>query len=1051
MPLQDAAAAAAQKRKSVGETRRESAKANLTNLKSPKSPALPGGGGTTPRSPFGKKPSTGGESPQEMQLSVSSLAGTQGRRSVGFNQQLNQSIGRQSPTTPSGSPGPTGSPRKRRVSMKKNERGEDGEGVVEETNNVKVFLRVRPFNQREIDIHNAHYDSFLRSIIDMPEGPDGQVHFLEKVRNDEDDEDEYHTAEIFDFDRCMWSIYPEQQPYDHEFCTQFKLYDHMGAPALANAWKGFNTCIFAYGQTGAGKTHTMMGHFAAANGELTGDPGVIPLLCRELYESISKKREEVETRNIITVTYETELCAYEIYNERVRDLFFTHTAGRRAKDELKVRKHPLDGPFVDGISKLNPKTWEECIKDIEDGNAQRTTGATAMNSESSRSHSVFQIKFTQVETSIPQERYEKPVTNRKYSVINLIDLAGSERNKKSQAAGERLIEATNINLSLTTLKRVIDALVYNSQNRHQPKQVPYRDSVLTMLLSHSLGGNSKTMMVACVSPHYDNSEETLNTLRYASQARRIVNLVRVNEDTKARQNLLLKEKLASLQEELQRQAADGYTPKQLQELEDEIRIGQDALAAQEEELKRIQAEKDEEVEKRYQQAFQHSFQMVVMRKQKEKAQREAQELEKLQKERTQNEEQIAAIKREASNLRRAHEENKVKESKLRAEIESASKAKEETLAKAYGIQWVEKQRRIAVEKDMSKKVKEMEENHRLEMEAVMETAAKEYGAISDLLTSKEEEAVILNKEVSELRDLSSRNEQEAATQEAKAKEYRDRLHKAENDYNAHVAEMEYKHKLEMESTKSRLTVENEDLRRRLDELSRRSRENEEAIRKEALEKREKLEFALKRDITRCQEESERRRRGEEESNLERLDELRAQNYEEKKKMKADHEKEIRDLHKKYTAQLQEYKEKIDDQISVLNDVTRREIKYRELAHQLESALERTPADDARAGCSADLCQFLNLARSYSAQLTSFPINRASVARAAMPVSAFVSEAPPCVGAIPTEEPWQSPHSNDSPLPPSANASRSPNRRTRRTGKRSSSASPNNRKGSMSPK
>ena len=439
------------------------------------------------------------------------------------------SKGRASPTSPAGK---DGSPRKRRVSVRGGDNNEDT------NSNVQVFLRVRPFNEREMNIHYENSDAMLRSIIDMPGGANGQVHFLEKTRRDDDDE--YLTAEIFDFDKCMWSITPEQQPYDHEFTSQSAVFDHMGVPALTNAWKGFNTCIFAYGQTGAGKTHTMMGVFDCDNGELGGYPGVIPHLCRDLYLSIEERKREVQEKKVITVSYETELCAYEIYNERVRDLFYTHTPGRKAKDELRVRKHPLEGPFVDGISKLTPETWEECINDVVEGNAQRTTGETAMNSESSRSHSVFQIKFTQVETSIPQERFEKPVTNRKYSVINLIDLAGSERNKKSKAAGERLVEATNINLSLTTLKRVIDALVHNSHNRANPKQVPYRDSVLTMLLSHSLGGNSKTTMVACVSPHYDNSEETLNTLRYASQARRIVNVVRVNEDSKAKQNLLLK-------------------------------------------------------------------------------------------------------------------------------------------------------------------------------------------------------------------------------------------------------------------------------------------------------------------------------------------------------------------------------------------------------------------------------------------------------------------------------------------------------------------------------
>ena len=520
MPDPSSVAAAAARRKSAntGEPRRESQGKQISQLRSPKSPGL---------SPGFDAGSPGDE------LTPS---GAQHRRSVGFSGTM-QGPGRQSPTSPAGSPS-TASPKKRRISAAK-KRDEDGQDD-DSSNNVKVFLRVRPFNQRELKIHEEHYDSMLRSIIDMPAGQEGPINFLEKIGSG-DDED-YAVSEVFDFDKGLWSITPEQQPYDFEYATQRNVFNEMGQPALDNAWKGFNTCIFAYGQTGAGKTHTMMGRFSYSDGELLDDPGVIPLLCRGLYDSIEAKRKEDEGKEnkLSVITYETELMAYEIYNERVRDLFYFHTPGRKAKDELKVRKHPTEGTFVDGITKLKPETWETCISDVEAGNSGRTVGATAMNSESSRSHSIFQIKFTQVETSIPQARFEKPVINRKYSIINLIDLAGSERNKKSQAAGERLVEATNINLSLTTLKRVIDALVHNGLNAKHPVQIPYRDSVLTMLLSHSLGGNSKTTMVACVSPHYDNCEETLNTLRYASQARRIVNIVRVNEDSKARQNLLLK-------------------------------------------------------------------------------------------------------------------------------------------------------------------------------------------------------------------------------------------------------------------------------------------------------------------------------------------------------------------------------------------------------------------------------------------------------------------------------------------------------------------------------
>jgi len=584
--------------------------------------------------------------------------------------------------------------------------GEDGEQAV------KVMLRVRPFNAREQRIHEEKSDSYLRSVVEMPKGMDaGAVNFLER---DHQQADEYRIAEIFQFDKAFWSIPLEDHPYNFNFSSQTVVYENMGVPALRNAWSGYNTCIFAYGQTGSGKTHTMMGPFSYEDGsdDMQGEPGVIPRLCQELYQEIEKKRREQEVENPlrrIKISFETELCAYEIYNERVRDLFYSHTPGREPGEELKVRKHPTDGPFVDKISKLQPKSWQDCLRMIEEGNSGRTVGATAMNADSSRSHSVFQIKFTQTETSIPQDKFEKPVHNNRYSVINLIDLAGSERNKKSLATGDRLIEASNINLSLTTLKRVIDTLVHNSTYRFNPKQVPYRDSVLTMLLSHSLGGNSKTMMVACVSPHYDNQEETLNTLRYASAARKIVNIVKANEDSQAKQNLMLKEQLQMLRDQLEQNTGEAseLSEEELAELQDQIKLGQEQLLRRQEELQkaeeeaeRLQRQKQDEQNKRYQAAFQHSFQMVILKKQKDEATSLAQGAEDLRdradaaKRARQTLEQT---EKEAEELRKAaaEKEQEVEEyaRRLKAEMQREQQERERVLKIAYGQVYVEQQRR----------------------------------------------------------------------------------------------------------------------------------------------------------------------------------------------------------------------------------------------------------------------------------------------------------------------------------------------------------------------
>eukprot|EP01061_Rhynchopus_euleeides_P024149 TRINITY_DN38_c0_g2_i1.p1 TRINITY_DN38_c0_g2~~TRINITY_DN38_c0_g2_i1.p1 ORF type:complete len:1023 (+),score=472.43 TRINITY_DN38_c0_g2_i1:111-3179(+) len=946
--------------------------------------------------------------------------------------------GRASPTLP---PGQAGSPRKRRVSVVKGADGEDS------NSNVKVFLRVRPFNTREIRIHGEHNDSMLRSIIDMPDGPHGMVHFMERLKNDEDGDEEFVSKETFEFDRGLWSITEEQQPYKHEFCDQENVFEYMGSPALAQAWKGFNTCIFAYGQTGAGKTHTMMGHFTCTDGQLTGHPGVIPHLCKELYRSIETRQAEANEKKVITLAYETELCAYEIYNEKVRDLFYTHTPGRKAKDELRVRKHPLDGPFVDGISKLSPESWEDCIADIEEGNAQRTTGATAMNAESSRSHSVFQIKFTQIETSIPQERFEKPVTNRKYSVINLIDLAGSERNKKSQAAGERLVEATNINLSLTTLKRVIDALVHNSkaEHRNNPKQIPYRDSILTHLLSHSLGGNSKTTMVACVSPHYDNAEETLNTLRYASQARRIVNVVRVNEDSKAKQNLLLKEQLAQLQDELTQRKEGDFSPAEIAALEDEIRAGQDTLKQHEEEAKRLRQEKDDEVEKRYQQAFQHSFQMVVMRKQKEKALMEAanakklgEEAKRFNQEKEETEKKLALMKRDQSNLRRVYEQTKSEKERYEAERESA-------LTKAYGLQWIEKQKRILAERNATKALTEAEQLHRVELEAVIDQAAKQCEDLKHGLGKKDDEIDTLQSEVEALRDTAHRAAQDCKTAEAKVEEYQTQCQRIEEVNAKKLRDFEYRSRLDFDENRNKLQVQIESLQRQLEEQRIRYTHQEEVLVRENEERKRMMDFTTKNEIKRSSEESERRRRTQNGEWEDKLTEAHKAHYEEVRDIKIAHKREMEQTTAQYEAKLAEYREKIEDQIQVLEEVKKREVKYSQLAHQLESAIDRKAAGDIAAGSSPDLRDFLDLVRSYTTQLTSFPINRAKVERASLPVSAFVSQAPPMVGGY-EDSSWQDPALAGTTGSNGFNASRtsmsrSPTRRRNKSSGRKSEGSP----------
>jgi hypothetical protein len=483
--------------------------------------------------------------------------------------------------------------------------------------NVSVCIRVRPFNRRELELQKASGEAYVRSVIEMPDGIGGKVVMLRK-----DDQGQYNVVEEMKFTKSFWSISEEQQPYPFDPITQEDVFETIGVPVLKYAFAGFNNCVFAYGQTGSGKTHTMMGHVECTDGEFGALTGIIPRLCKDLFDRVERKLECAEEG--IVKTIDIKLSAIEIYNEQVRDLFWRNKPGRGKTTVLKVRKHPTEGAFVDDLSTMQPKSWEEALKYIDQGTSERTVAATLMNDESSRSHSVFQITLTQSETvhvrsDNPDDRYSKPVTNTRVSKINLVDLAGSERVKKSGAQGQNLKEAATINLSLSTLKKVIETLVANSKEANAKRHVivPFRESTLTLLLSHSLGGNSKTSMVACASPHHDNQEETLLTLRYASLTRGIVNHTKVNEDDAAKQALALKHKILALQKRLE----DGED-EEAEELKDQLELGQDSLKQLERDnvrlerkAKEVQGQTKHEESARFAAAFYNSVKMVMLQQQ----------------------------------------------------------------------------------------------------------------------------------------------------------------------------------------------------------------------------------------------------------------------------------------------------------------------------------------------------------------------------------------------------------------------------------------------------
>ncbi|KAL6447845.1 hypothetical protein ACFW04_000152 [Cataglyphis niger] len=381
---------------------------------------------------------------------------------------------------------------------------------------VKVAVRVRPFNHREISRQ-------AQCIIDMT----GSTTSIVNPKATPGSKD---AVKSFNYDYSYFSM----DPNDDNYSSQLMVYKDIGEEMLEHAFEGYNVCIFAYGQTGAGKSYTMMGK------QEDGQEGIIPQICKDLFRKISYTSNE-------RLKYSVEVSYMEIYCERVRDLLNPKNRGN-----LRVREHPLYGPYVEDLSKLAVLSYEDIHDLIDEGNKARTVAATNMNETSSRSHAVFTIFFTQ-----QQQDCATGLMTEKVSKISLVDLAGSERADSTGAKGTRLKEGANINKSLTTLGKVISALAeIATKKKKKADFIPYRDSVLTWLLRENLGGNSKTAMIAAISPADINYDETLSTLRYADRAKQIVCKAVVNEDANARLIRELKEEIQKLRELLKQEGID---------------------------------------------------------------------------------------------------------------------------------------------------------------------------------------------------------------------------------------------------------------------------------------------------------------------------------------------------------------------------------------------------------------------------------------------------------------------------------------------------------------
>eukprot|EP00930_Biecheleria_cincta_P061592 TRINITY_DN47157_c0_g1_i1.p1 TRINITY_DN47157_c0_g1~~TRINITY_DN47157_c0_g1_i1.p1 ORF type:complete len:951 (-),score=192.66 TRINITY_DN47157_c0_g1_i1:14-2866(-) len=317
------------------------------------------------------------------------------------------------------------------------------------------------------------------------------------------------------------SAEPRSFTFDYGYgieATQQQVQEDLGQNLLASAIDGYNSCLFAYGQTGAGKSWSITGDRSHEESR-----GLLPRISESLVKSLSTDANTKEFQI---------LCTYlEIYQEKMRDLMV------KESPLLEVRKHPVQGVFVPGLTGVNVKNYDDIEAVLDTGNSHRQIAATAMNASSSRSHAVFTMNVTQ---TLQDGRS-------RCSQLHIVDLAGSERQKKTAAEGDRLKEGAMINQSLTVLGQVIFALAGQATSK-KVQHVPFRNSKLTYLLSDSLSGNSRTVMIAAVSPAASNTEETLNTLRFAQSVKKIKTTVSKNEVQSTNKDVMI--------QQLQQQVAD---------------------------------------------------------------------------------------------------------------------------------------------------------------------------------------------------------------------------------------------------------------------------------------------------------------------------------------------------------------------------------------------------------------------------------------------------------------------------------------------------------------
>uniref|UniRef100_A0A1I8A6U4 Kinesin-like protein n=1 Tax=Steinernema glaseri TaxID=37863 RepID=A0A1I8A6U4_9BILA len=332
--------------------------------------------------------------------------------------------------------------------------------------------------------------------------------------------------------------------FDHVFdlaCNQFSIYDSCVKSLVTGLFEGFNATVLAYGQTGSGKTYTMGTALDTVSNELTVDTGVIPRAIKQLFEEMLLRVETSKDKGLPEPKFNVLVQFVELYNEEIIDLL----AQEKNPMGIRIHEDTTGSIALKGVTQTSVTGPLETLNTLRQGALNRTVGATNMNEVSSRSHAIFTLYLKQERASELTNESEAREVEFLSAKFHFVDLAGSERLKRTGAVGDRAKEGIAINCGLLSLGNVISVLGSNRGGH-----VPYRDSKLTRLLQDSLGGNSQTLMVACVSPSDGDFAETLNTLRYANRAKNITNKVSANQDKSSKIISELRQRILELETKL---------------------------------------------------------------------------------------------------------------------------------------------------------------------------------------------------------------------------------------------------------------------------------------------------------------------------------------------------------------------------------------------------------------------------------------------------------------------------------------------------------------------